>query len=123
MRPGLDVDLRHDPVDLHAGDETRELVAGAGEHIGFAVRGGKRDCAVRERGSGDRGGAPLGGQQALVDPATYGVVAHTEQSRGFGDAVRGHVAQATTADAGLFNEYLRICSSRGADRLHVTGRA
>src|SRR5690606_40670977 len=37
MRARLDVDLRHDAIDLHARDEPREAVARAREHISRVV--------------------------------------------------------------------------------------
>ena len=90
--PGLDVDLRHDAVDLHARHEPDEPVARAREHIGgIGCRVRVVDGACGERLTGDLGGTRVGGrQQTLVDPPAHGVVAHAEQPCGLGDLVARH---------------------------------
>ena len=92
MRTRLDVDLRHDPVDLHPRDQPDEPVAGTREDVrGIGCRTRELDGTLGERVAGDLGRGRIGGrQQALVDPAPDRVVAHTEQPSGFCDLVGGH---------------------------------
>ncbi|KXZ60899.1 hypothetical protein Mlaev_01154 [Microbacterium laevaniformans] len=89
MGAGLDVDLRHHSVLLHARDEPHESVACAGEDI-RGVCGGVGECdrtgGERIAGDLDRRG-PRRRKDALIDPPTEGVVAHAEQTRGLGDTV------------------------------------
>ena len=79
-------------LDLHPRDDPDEAVARAGamlEPVTGVVRHGHRER--REGFAGDLGGHGIGhGEQALVDPAPHGVVAHTQQTGGPGHTVGRH---------------------------------
>ena len=94
VRTGLDVDLRHDAVELHPCDESDEAVARAREYVGrVARRRGELDGSGGECFSGDLDGrCPGRRQRARIDPPADRVVAHREQPRRLGDLVAGHSA-------------------------------
>lgn len=94
MGTGLDVDLRHDAVDLHARHDPDEGVARAGTVLVSVTRVVRhRDREGGERLAGDLGGYGIGHrQQTLVDPATHRVVAHTEKTSGSRHTVRRHAS-------------------------------
>ena len=111
MRPRLDVDLRHDPVELHPRDEPDEPVAGAREHIA-RVAAAPRRARRRARRARRPGSRPArrrsSAARRLIDPPAHGVVAHAEQPGGLGDLVARHDCDDITADA---DESWRIASA------------
>src|SRR6478752_727005 len=115
VRAGLDLDLRHDGVANHPGDQPdepvpcglrpdqpeRRLVTGGGEGLGERGQLGSRDDVpapcIRCRG-----------QPTSVDPPSNGVVAHPEEVGSFSNPERRH-RRSIVAGAASSSTVSRFC--------------